>query len=473
MHQKIYGVILVGGKGTRFWPISREIQPKQFLRILSGKSFFEDTIERLSKIIPKDRIFFVTVKNQMENILSQVASKNIIVEPVGKNTAAAIGLAAIHFLQEPENILIVSPSDHFVPNKNRFAEIIKKTFKPANAGYIVTIGIKPKYPETGYGYIKVDRSRKLSQDCFKVEKFIEKPDIDTARKFLKVGTNQDGFFWNSGIFVFKISVLLKEMEKYLPNLYKNLLMLRNLKDEDKIYKIYSKFKSISIDNGILEKSDKVAVVPAAIKWSDVGNWKALYEFSKKDKNRNVKFGNVFDVDTKKSLIYSTSKLIATLGLKNMIVIETPDAVLVCSKDYAQNVKELVNILSKRYKQQVYTYPTIYKPWGSFTVLDDQKTYKVKKLVVIPGQKLSLQMHNYRSEYWYVVSGVVKVTIDARVKILNKGESIYIPQKSKHKIENLSTKNAEIIEIQTGKILLEEDIVRFEDKYGRHLYVKQI
>jgi mannose-1-phosphate guanylyltransferase/mannose-6-phosphate isomerase len=473
----VYAIILAGGSGTRFWPLSRELYPKQFLKISGPQTLLEQAIHRLDGLIPPDRTYVVANEKYVQDIQvlfrdsSSKAGPSVLIEPAGKNTAPAIGLAAVHLeRKDPEAMMAVFPADHLIKKTKPFVQALKSAAVVAEQGCLVTLGIKPASPETGYGYIRagsrlaVPGSRKAK--VYWVDAFVEKPDRATAKKYLKSGR----YFWNSGIFVWKVSAVLKEIERFLPALYKQLMMIKEAigtdRQETTTQQAYAQLDSISIDYGVMEKAKRAAMIVADIGWTDLGSWTAIEEVAKADRGGNVLAGNVLDMESQHSIIYGDKRLVATIGLENMIVVDSPDATLVCPKDRAQDVKKLVEQLKKRGAQEQYVHRTVYRPWGSYTVLEEDQGYKIKRLEVKPGARLSLQHHNHRSEHWVVVSGVARVTCGERVYDVKANESTYIPMRTRHRIENPGNQPLQIIEVQNGSYLGEDDIVRFDDDYGR-------
>jgi len=464
----IYAVIMAGGSGTRFWPLSRESMPKQMLRIGGEETLIEQTIGRVTPLIPSDRIFIVTNKRHAEQIQFQVpgiGKGNFIIEPEAKNTAAAIGLAAVIIhRKDPEATMCVLAADHLIKERDRFLETLKDAFRAAEDGYLITIGIKPTRPETGYGYIEVGNA--VAHGVFSAKGFVEKPDFDKAQRYIKDGR----YYWNSGIFVWKARVIMDEIRRYMPSLFEGLEEIESALgkgDEEMVMgKIFSRLEPLSIDYGVMEKSDRVAVIPADIGWSDVGSWAALDEISIKDVHGNVITGNVVDVDSRDSILYASDRLVATLGLQDMIVVDTEDATLVCRKDRAQDVKKIVAELKRRGAEEHITHRTVVRPWGSYTLLEKGDRYKIKRIVVNPGARLSLQMHYHRSEHWVVLSGTARVVRGDEVFFVNPNESTYIPMETRHRLENPGKIPLQIIEVQNGEYLEEDDIVRFDDEYGR-------
>lgn len=470
---RLYSVVIAGGSGTRFWPLSRQETPKQLLSIGSHKqTLIQSTISRINSLISFERTYIVTNPSQAEPINLQLLSmtgaswdKQLIIEPEAKNTAPAIGLAALYLKQiDPEAIMVVLPSDHIIKKNRNFHKAVIQAAKISEEGYLVTIGIKPDKPETGYGYIK--RGERIKQGAYTVSEFREKPDKDKAVKYLKDGR----YYWNSGIFVWRADTILKAMQKHMPNLYIGLMRIEKAFNSVKIQEItksvFKELKPQSIDYGILEKVDKVAIVPADMGWSDVGSWNALDHVLAVDADNNVKQGNLISIDNKNSILYCGSRLVAAAGLDNMIVVDTPDATLICPRNRAQDVRKVVDILKKRRAKEYSTHITVHRPWGSYTVLETGERFKIKKIEVKPGAKLSHQLHHHRSEHWVVVAGTARVTNGERVYDVHTNESTYIPMSTKHRLENLGRIPLQMIEVQNGDYLEEDDITRFDDIYQR-------
>jgi mannose-1-phosphate guanylyltransferase/mannose-6-phosphate isomerase len=381
--------------------------------------------------------------------------------------------------------MIVMPSDHVITDNEKFLDDLKVAIEGAKEDYLVTFGIKPSRPETGYGYIKVDYSSKIKlKGVLKVECFVEKPDLETARRYVSDG----GYFWNSGIFVWKTSKILSEIEKHLPSLYKGLKEIESLlfdsgklnrlekpnkpdklnksNKPNKLYELYSSLEPISIDYGIMERSPNILIVPATFEWSDLGSWTALDEMIKKDDAGNIIKGNTVDIGSQNSTIFAGERLIATIGLKDMVVVDTPDATLVIPKERVQEVRKIVEELKKNGREEHLLHKKIERPWGSYTVLEKGNGYKIKRVVLKPGAKLSLQLHRRRSEHWVVVSGVAKVTRESETYLVQNNESTFIPMNTKHRLENSGEELLQIIEVQNGDYVEEDDIERFSDDYGR-------
>ena len=478
----IYAIILAGGSGVRFWPLSRESSPKQMLQIVGGDTLLRQTIQRINGFVPPENIWIVTTEDKAQDIrfhiesLRSIAEKiQFIKEPIGRNTAPAIGLTAIYLRRlSPESVMVVMPSDHAIPGKENFLSDLELAIQGAKKNYLITFGIKPSRPETGYGYIKANRSSKTEvKGLLKVKCFVEKPDLETAKTYL----SDDSYFWNSGIFVWKTSKILSEIEKHLPSLYKTLREIEGLLFSDlnvrndpnilnRFKDRYSCMENISIDYGIMERSHKTLMVPATFQWSDLGSWSALDEMIVKDDEGNILRGNTIDIGSQDSIIFAGERLIATLGLKDMVVVDTPDATLVTPKERAQEVRKIVEVLKRSGREEHLIHKTVERPWGSYTVLEKGQGYKIKRVVIKPKAKLSLQLHKRRSEHWVVVAGEARVTKEDQTYLVRTYESTYIPKQTRHRLENPADAPLQIIEVQNGDYLEEDDIERFDDDYGR-------
>ena len=461
----MYGIILAGGSGSRLWPLSRELYPKQLLNINSDKSLLQSTFDRLKHCMPEKNIVSITNIKHSSNVrmqLSEISQTPVILsEPTAKNTAPAIVLAAKFIMQKSNSdpVILVVPSDHLIIDNDKFLSTVNKGEKLAREGYIVTFGIKPDYPETGYGYINT--SEQLG-DGFKVKEFVEKPDFETAEKYLRDGT----YFWNSGIFMFKASTLLNEAASHATVIAKISEEFDFSKSDEIPFINFDKMPNISIDYAIMEKSSKIALVKLESDWNDLGSWKSIYDVSKKDENGNVFIGHVLDKDSKNSFVYASSKLVATVGLEDTIIVETEDAILACKKDQTQNVKHIYDTLKKQNDNTHLIHKTVYRPWGFYTVIAQGQGFLTKIIHVNTGQKLSVQSHNFRSEHWVVLTGKAKVVLEGKELILSPGHSVDIPVKAIHSLQNPFEEGLEIIEVQKGDPLIEEDIIRYEDMYGR-------
>ena len=462
----IYGVILAGGWGTRFWPLSRSLYPKQILRLLGSESMLQSTVQRLLPRIPPERLAVVTNADQAGLIHQELQRQGweevrIWIEPEGRNTAAAVGLAAVYLGDEAdEAVMAVFPADHFIRDQAGLLRALDLGAAWAQAGYLVTFGIPPIRPETGYGYIKCGNPLDATGAAFRAARFIEKPPLARAREFLAEG----GYYWNSGIFMFRRDVLLEACSRYLPDLHRELARLQVKENRPSLQEVYHHLPSISLDHGILEKAENVAVVPVEMGWNDVGTWEALHEIFPQDERGNVTLGRVMDQGSRDSIIYAQTRLVATIGLENIIVVDTPDATLVCHRDRAQEVKDLVTELHRQQLVESVQHTTVERPWGRYTVMDEGPGFKVKRIVVDPGKKLSLQVHQRRAEHWVVVTGVAQVAIGQELRLVASNQSVYIPPKTPHRLENPTVEPIQLIEVQTGAYLEEDDIQRLEDDY---------
>ncbi len=462
---KINAVIMAGGSGSRLWPLSRSSLPKQFLSMTEDSTLFQSTIERIAElnihsittICNEDHRFFVAEQ------LSQInKNSSIILEPEGRNTAPAIALSA--FNMKDDSLMLVMPSDHVIKNPSIFNSKIMDAIGLAESGKLVTFGIVPSNPNTGYGYI--EKGKPLGNG-FLVSAFKEKPSKDNADKYIESGD----YLWNSGIFLFKKSVYLKELEKHSPKIFNACKKVyENQKvDHDYIWLERDLFKSCpsdSIDYAVMENTLDAAVIPLDVGWNDLGSWSSIWENSEKDHNNNHLKGDVLAHNSKDSYVSSENQLISVIGVDNIIVVATKDAVLVCNKNKSQDVKEITEMLKNNSRAEYDLHRQVHRPWGSFDSLESEEGYQVKNITVKPGAKLSVQSHEHRAEHWVVVSGQASVTIDNKTFILNQYESTYIPLGSIHALENLGSEVLKIIEVQCGKYLGEDDIVRYDDIYGR-------
>lgn len=501
---KVHAVILAGGSGSRLWPLSRQNLPKQFLVLDGDGSLLQTTINRLSPTVEAKQVLIVTQESHAKGeAYHALLAYQSLFEPVGRNTAPAIALAAAYLMLGGDDpVMVVLPSDHVIKDEVRFRALLDIAIQEARDGKLVTFGIQPTRPDTGFGYIKtkktglrtevrglsdkpeggstqsselspqhlVSESSVLSpQSCvLAVERFTEKPDHATAERFLREGN----YYWNSGMFVWRASVILAEMQRYLPAVYQ---IVQTIVAESRVgasfqqavEKHFAAMPSISIDYGVLEKSDRVSLIPCDIGWNDVGSWQAVHEISPKDENGNALQGNVIAVDCKNTLIRAEKRLVAAIGLEDVCVIETTDAVLISRSDQTQDVRKVVDALQQSGATEHICHTKVNRPWGSYTVLEeDPEGFKLKRIEVAPGARLSLQSHQRRSEHWVVVSGTATVTNGNDVITVYKNQSTYIPIGTKHRLENLGAEPLHIVEIQVGEYLGEDDIQRYEDNYGR-------
>ena len=458
-------IILAGGSGSRLWPLSRDMFPKQLLKFDEDESLLQKTFKRLTAFSNSSDIVTVTNVLHYPNIklqLNSIDKSNIVIgEPMGKNTAPAIAAALEYFIQNSgsDDIVLIVPSDHLINDIEKFNKTVEAGLALAQRDYIVTFGIKPAYPETGYGYIKT--SEPLS-DGYKVDKFVEKPDIDTAKKYFESGD----YYWNGGIFMGKISVFMEEFKKYANSIYSNLSKLDFSSSTQINYGVYECMESISVDYAIMEKSDKVALVKLQSDWNDLGSWQSIYNVKDKDENGNVIIGKVVTDNVKNSLIYSQKEIVAVSGLEDVIIVETEDAIMACKMDESQSVKKLYEKLKAGASDTTKLHKTVFRPWGYYTCLNSGEGYLTKTICVLPHQKLSVQSHNHRSEHWVVLEGTALVLRDGEKYTVNAGDSIDIPLKSKHSLQNPYDVELKIIEVQKGDYISEDDIIRYEDCYGR-------
>ena len=465
-------VILSGGSGTRLWPLSRKSHPKQLLPLLNETSLLQDTINRLQGLKDIEKAVVICNEDYRFMVAEQVQSTSIgasaiILEPVGRNTAPAIALAAFNaMLGNEDAILLVLPADHDIRNVNEFHKAIEVGLDQALDNHFVTFGIVPDSPETGYGYIKSTETVGVNE-VSAIDQFVEKPDFETATKYLDEG----GYYWNSGMFMFKASEYLKALQKFAPEIYEASQNAINAaqRDLDFIRVGVKEFKvcpSDSIDYAVMEKVDNAVVIPVDIGWSDVGSWAALHEIGERDKNNNICIGDIETVSTKNSYIRAEHKLVTTLGVENLIIVDTDDALLVANKNHVQDIKDIVETLSKDNREEVVLHKRVCRPWGCYQGIDHSDRFQVKRITVNPGAVLSLQLHHHRAEHWIIVNGTAKVTKGDDVFVLSENESTYIPLGTKHRLENIGKIPLELIEVQTGSYLGEDDIVRFDDVYGR-------
>jgi len=467
----IKAVVLAGGSGTRLWPLSRKQLPKQFLRLQGEKTLLDETIHRLAPLIELKDVIVVTGEvHAMGEAYNSLKPYQTILEPMGRNTAPAIAAAAACLQQQSgpdeDPIMIVLPADHIIKDQEAFQQALQQAIESAKQGHLVTFGIQPTRADTGFGYIKAEVPAEDQLSDQKVIEFTEKPDQETASSYLETG----GYYWNSGIFVWRASTIIKEIAAHLPELNEIIEEIRPKLLSERCAlptDLWQKMPNISIDYGVLEKSSKVRLVPCDIGWSDVGSWDAVHELSTQDSDNNALQGRVIAAECSNSLIYSNHRLIAAVGVEDLCVVETPDAVLITNRGETQRVREIVDQLKQDKEAQEHLFHcTVNRPWGSYTVLEEHPGFKMKRITVHPGASLSLQRHQHRSEHWVVVSGTAKVTRNEQTETVNKNQSTYIPIGMRHRLENRGKTLLEIIEVQVGEYLEEDDIERFDDTYGR-------
>lgn len=468
----LYPVILSGGSGSRLWPLSREHYPKPLLPLVTDRTLLQDTASRLDGVPGQGNAIYVCNEEHRFLLAEQVAQlgktpSTIILEPEGRNTAPALTLAALYLAShDADALMIVMPADHVMREPGRFVAAVQQGRDRAVTGSLVTFGIVPDRPETGYGYIR--RGAALAgESVYAVGAFVEKPDLATATRYLDAGD----CYWNSGIFMMRADRWLEEIALHRPDILERCRRaMETGKQDSDFFRVnkaeFSACPSDSIDYAVMEKTDHAVVVPLDAGWSDVGAWPALWDVCPRDENGNVTQGDVIVEDTHNAFLVAQHRVLATVGLDNIIVVETPDAVLVASKEKAQNVKEIVKRLKQDQRDECKVHRRVYRPWGSYEGIDTGSRFQVKRLTVKPGAQLSLQMHHHRAEHWVVVKGTARVTCGDQVFNLHENESTYIPMGERHRLENPGAIPLEVIEIQSGSYLGEDDIVRFEDVYDR-------
>lgn len=465
----IYPVVMAGGTGSRLWPMSRELYPKQFLSLVGEKTLLQETFERLEGI---DTASPVLICNEDHRFLAAeqlrqigLLDHNIILEPVGRNTAPAIALAAQTALASNTNaLLLVLAADHAIADAEAFQKAVQQAVPFAEAGELITFGIVPTHAETGYGYI---RRGEAVDALFKVAQFVEKPDVLTANDYVAGGE----YYWNSGMFLFRADRYLEELKIYRPHIFDSCksAMLTMQSDLDFIRinsETFQQCPSESIDYAVMENTNRALVMPLDAGWNDVGAWSALWQMGQKDEHGNVFKGDVIQDNTENTYVHAENALVTTVGIKDLVIVQTKDAILVADKDQVQDVKRIVAELKLQGREEYRLHREVYRPWGKYDSIDNGQRYQVKRITVKPGEKLSVQMHHHRAEHWIVVSGTANVTINNKTQILTENQSIYISVGSVHALENPGKIPLELIEVQSGAYLGEDDIVRFDDRYGR-------
>lgn len=470
----LYPVILSGGSGTRLWPMSRASLPKQFLPLVSEHTMFQETLLRLAGL-PDMSAPLVICNNEHRFLAAEqlrdigIQPLSLILEPLGRNTAPAVAIAA--FAAQADNAaatLLVLPADHLIQNLPAFHAAIQSALKLAQQDKLVTFGITPDEPATGFGYIERGAALNTAEHSYAVARFVEKPDLKTAKQFLAAGT----FFWNSGMFVFRAAAYLSELQRYRPDIYQAAQQAWQLSTRDLDFcrldeASFAACPSDSIDYAVMERTQSAAMVTVDIGWNDIGSWSSLSEVSDRNLQGNALRGDVYAAETANTFIRAESRMVAAIGVQDLVIVETADAVLVMHKDFAQDVKHTVEYLKQAERTEHLSHRRVYRPWGYYEGIDVGERFQAKRIMVKPGSKLSLQMHNHRAEHWVVVSGKARVTRGEDLLVLYANQSTYIPLGVKHRLENIGEEPLYLIEVQSGGYLGEDDIVRFEDDYKRN------
>ncbi|HAH6952319.1 TPA: mannose-1-phosphate guanylyltransferase/mannose-6-phosphate isomerase [Escherichia coli] len=466
----IIPIIMAGGSGTRLWPLSRSLYPKQFLSLINENSLLQETLKRLDGLNCLPPV--IVSNNEHRFIVAEqlrqfgVDDFQIILEPVGRNTAPAVALAALKSLElHGDHHMLVLAADHAIQDIEAFHAAVLAAEQESVDNKLVTFGIVPTKPETGYGYIK--KGEQVKNSVFKVNSFVEKPDLETAKNYLE----QKCYLWNSGMFMFKASVYLDELKKFRPDILAACKELLSSASTDLDFirlnsDVFAECPDESIDYAVMEKTQDCVVIPLDADWSDIGSWTSLWEISEKDEHENVSHGDVINYNSRNNYIYSEGSLISTVGVNNLIIVQTKDALLVAQQDNVQDIKKIVEILKKQKRSEHISHREVYRPWGRYDSVERGDRYQVKRITVKPGECLSTQMHHHRAEHWVVVAGTAKVTCGERTFFVTENESTFIPIGTVHTLENPGKIPLEVIEIQSGVYLGDDDIVRLSDKYGR-------
>ncbi|KLG10020.1 mannose-1-phosphate guanyltransferase [Enterobacter cloacae subsp. cloacae] len=475
-HEKIFPVIMAGGTGSRLWPLSRVLYPKQFLCLKGDLTMLQTTVNRLHDLACNDPIIICNeqhrfiVAEQLRQLNKR--TENIILEPAGRNTAPAIALAALAAKRSSPDcdpLMLVLAADHVIQQEDAFHDVVRGAIPYAKSGKLVTFGIVPNMPETGYGYIRRGEALLGADEikAFAVRTFVEKPNIETANDYISSGE----YYWNSGMFLFRAGRYLEELEKYRPDILSACEKAMAVVDPDLDFirvdeEAFLACPEESIDYAVMERTADAVVVPMDAGWSDVGSWSSLWDVSDKTREGNVCSGDVIALNSGNNLILSDTSLIATVGVHNLVIVQTKDAVLIADRNAVQDVKKVVEKIKADGRHEHHIHREVYRPWGKYDSIDAGERYQVKRITVKPGEGLSVQMHHHRAEHWVVVAGTAKVTIDGEVKLLGENESIYIPLGATHCLENPGKIPLDLIEVRSGAYLEEDDIVRFQDRYGR-------
>ncbi|HCO0076180.1 TPA: mannose-1-phosphate guanylyltransferase/mannose-6-phosphate isomerase, partial [Escherichia coli] len=466
----IIPIIMAGGSGTRLWPLSRSLYPKQFLSLINENSLLQETLKRLDGLNCLPPV--IVSNNEHRFIVAEqlrqfgVDDFQIILEPVGRNTAPAVALAALKSLElHGDHHMLVLAADHAIQDIEAFHAAVLAAEQESVDNKLVTFGIVPTKPETGYGYIK--KGEQVKNSVFKVNSFVEKPDLETAKNYLE----QKCYLWNSGMFMFKASVYLDELKKFRPDILAACKESLSSASTDLDFirlnsDVFAECPDESIDYAVMEKTQDCVVIPLDADWSDIGSWTSLWEISEKDEHENVSHGDVINYNSRNNYIYSEGSLISTVGVNNLIIVQTKDALLVAQQDNVQDIKKIVEILKKQKRSEHISHREVYRPWGRYDSVERGDRYQVKRITVKPGECLSTQMHHHRAEHWVVVAGTAKVTCGERTFFVTENESTFIPIGTVHTLENPGKIPLEVIEIQSGVYLGDDDIVRLSDKYGR-------